>query len=67
VNGTLYLSQRFAIDWNGVDSQNRLVVGDPSLNPSWTFFAEPVLAVADARVVAAVDRFPDQIPNDPSR
>jgi hypothetical protein len=65
VNGKLYLSQRFAIDWNGVDSQNRFVVGDPSLNPSWTFYAEPVLAVADARVVAAVDRFPDQIPNDP--
>jgi hypothetical protein len=65
VNGRLYLSQRFAIDWNGVDSQNRFVVGDPSLNPSWTFYAKPVLAVADARVVAAADRFPDQIPNDP--
>jgi hypothetical protein len=65
VNGTLYLSQRFAIDWNGVDSQSRFVVGDPSLNLSWTFYGKPVLAVADARVVAAVDRFPDQIPNSP--
>jgi Peptidase family M23 len=65
INGQLYLGQRFAIDWNGVDAENRFVVGDPSLNPSWTFYGKPVLAVAEARVVAAVDRFPDQIPNDP--
>jgi hypothetical protein len=65
VNGRLYLGQRFAIDWNGVDAQDRMVVGNPSLNSSWTFYGKPVLAVADARVVAAVDRFPDQIPNDP--
>ena len=65
VNGKLYLAQRFAIDWNGVDAQDRMVVGNPSLNSSWTFYDKPVLAVADARVVIAVDRFPDQIPNDP--
>ena len=59
VNGKLYLGQRFAIDWNGVDSQNRMVVGNPSLNSSWTFYGKPVLAVADARVVIAVDRFPE--------
>lgn len=29
VNGKLYLGQRFAIDWNGFDSKNRFVVGDP--------------------------------------
>jgi Peptidase family M23 len=66
VNGELFLSQRFAIDWNGVDARNRFVVGDPALNPSWTFYGKPVLAVADARVVAAADRFPDQIPNAPT-
>jgi hypothetical protein len=65
VNGRLDLGQRFAIDWNGVDSANRMVVGDPSLNTSWVFYDKPVLAVADARVVAAADRFPDQVPNDP--
>lgn len=66
MNGKLYLGQRFAIDWNGVDSESRFVVGDPDLNPSWTFYAKPVIAVADARVVAAVDRFPNQIPNHPN-
>ena len=66
VNGRLKLGQRFAIDWNGADAQGRWVVGDPGLNESWTFFGKPVIAVADARVVKAVDRFPDQVPNAPN-
>jgi hypothetical protein len=65
VNGKLFLGQRFAIDWNGVDGNDRFVVGDPSLNESWTFYDKPVLAVADAKVVRAIDRWPDQIPNAP--
>jgi hypothetical protein len=65
VNGALKLGQRFAIDWNGSDAERRLVVGDPDVNTSWVYFGKPVLAVADARVVAAVDRYPDQIPNNP--
>jgi murein DD-endopeptidase MepM/ murein hydrolase activator NlpD len=35
-------------------------------SPCWTFYGKPALAVADARVVAAADRFPDQIPNHPN-
>ena len=65
INGRLFLGQRFAIDWNGVDAENRFVVGDPSRNESWTFYGKPVLAVADATVVKAVDEFPDQVPNAP--
>jgi hypothetical protein len=65
VNGGLHLGQRFAIDWNGMDDQNRFVVGDPTVNANWVFYGRPVLAVASARVVAAVDRFPDQVPTDP--
>jgi Peptidase family M23 len=66
VNGRLQLGQRFAIDWNGADAQGRWVVGDPSLNESWIFYGKPVIAVADARVVKAVDRFPNQVPNAPN-
>jgi hypothetical protein len=65
VNGDLFMGQRFAIDFNGADSAGRFVVGDPDLNESWTFYGKPVLAVAAGRVVAAADRFPDQIPNHP--
>lgn len=65
VNGGLFLSQRFAIDFNRLDGTSRIVVGDPDLNESYPTYAQPVLAVADATVLAAVDRYPDQTPNHP--
>jgi hypothetical protein len=63
VNGRLKLGQRFAIDFNRLDARNRLVAGDPALNESFPTYDQPVLAVADATVVKAVDRYADQIPN----
>jgi Peptidase family M23 len=65
VNGRLSLGQRFAIDWNGIDARRRFVVGNPDVNRNWIFYGKPVIAVANATVAAAVDRFPDQIPNHP--
>jgi Peptidase family M23 len=65
VNGRLALGQRFAVDWNGMDSEDRFVVGDPDRNEGWTFYGKPVIAVSDGTVVQAVDRFPDQTPNHP--
>jgi hypothetical protein len=65
INGALYLGQRFAIDFNRLDPRDFLATGDPSLNTSWPTYGQPVLAVADAKVVAAIDRYADQIPNAP--
>jgi murein DD-endopeptidase MepM/ murein hydrolase activator NlpD len=65
-NGGLYLSQRFAIDFNRLAPDDRAVTGDETLNTSYPSYDQPVLAVADATVVAAVDRFPDQMPNAPT-
>jgi hypothetical protein len=62
VDGKLYLSQRFAIDFNRLDSANRFSSGDPALVTSYPTYGLPVLAVADATVVAAVDAYPDQVP-----
>ncbi len=59
VDGRWYLGQRFAIDFNQLDAENRPGRGDPSLPESFPTFGQPVLAVADATVVAAVDRYPD--------
>ncbi len=66
INGKLYLGQRFAIDFNRLDSRDFLATGDASLNPSYPTYDQPVLAVADATVVVSVDRFADQIPNAPT-
>lgn len=59
IDGQWYLAQRFAIDFNQLDAQNRPGAGDPTLPTSFPTFGQPVLAVANATVVEAVDRYPD--------
>jgi hypothetical protein len=62
IDGKLYLSQRFAIDFNRLDSANRFSSGDPALNTSYPTYGLPVLAVADGTVASAADAYPDQVP-----
>ncbi len=59
VGGRWYLGQRFAIDFNQLDSENRPGAGDPVLPGSFPTFGQPVYAVADGTVVEAVDGNPD--------
>ncbi len=61
IDGGLWLSQRFAIDFNQLDAEDRFSSGDPAVNASYPTYGQPVFAVANATVVAAVDRFPDQV------
>lgn len=65
INGELFLAQRFAIDFNLLDDENRITIGDPTLNESTAGFGQPVIAVADATVVHALDVLPDQTPGAP--
>lgn len=60
VNGQFINGQRFAIDWNRLDEQFRPEFGDRSTFASNPSYGSPVLAVADAKVVQAVDGIPDQ-------
>jgi hypothetical protein len=64
VNSRLYLSQRFAIDFDLLDVQGRIAVEPLGVNTNHAGYGQPVIAVADATVVTAVDRFPDQIEGD---
>ena len=59
IGGGRYLGQRFAIDFNQLDARNRGGAGDPLLPTSFPTFGQPVLAVADATVAVAIDRYPD--------
>lgn len=59
LNGTAYTAQRFAIDWEQLDGQDRIYAGDPKDPASYTIYGKPAYAVADGRVVAAVDDMPD--------
>jgi hypothetical protein len=61
INGQLYLSQRFAIDFNLLDAQGRIADGDLGVNANHAGYGQPVFAVADATVASTVDGIPDQI------
>lgn len=62
IDGRLHLAQRYAIDWERINDDDRLVTGDLSDPASYVIYGDDVLAVADGEVVAAVDRFEDQVP-----
>lgn len=67
VNGALRNGQRFAIDFSArLDGAGRTHVADPDENSSYFNYRQPVLAVGSGRVVEAVDRYPDQVPNHPT-
>ena len=62
INGKLRVAQRFAIDWELMDSERRIFVGNPSDVQSYFAYGQKVLAVADATVIRAVDQYEDQVP-----
>ncbi len=62
LDGRLALAQRFAIDWEQADAQNRLVRGDTKVLASYTIFGKSVLAGADGTVVSARNDLPEQVP-----
>lgn len=62
INGKFAISQRFSIDWEKLDDQNRIYVGDPQDVNSYFAYGQDVLSVGDGRVVTAVDKYDDQVP-----
>jgi hypothetical protein len=62
VNGALYDSQRFAIDWMRLDELGRLVHGDESNVHNYSDYGADVLAVANAKVVKVLNSLDDQVP-----
>ena len=64
VNGKLVISQRYAIDWEKLNDEDRIFVGDPQDVNSYFCYGEEILAVSEGRVVAAVDKYDDQVPGE---
>src|SRR5262249_14079451 len=60
VNGPVWVSQRFAVDWEQLDASGRVHAGRREDPTSYTIHGKDVLAVADARVVAVIDGLADQ-------
>jgi hypothetical protein len=59
-----WLAQRFAVDWEQIDSSGRFVKrgGDPKRPSDYAIFGKKVLAAADAEIVHVVDGLPAQVP-----
>jgi hypothetical protein len=62
VDGSDYLSERFASDFIRIDNQGRGAEGDLTRNESFFTFGEPVYAVAGGRVVRTLDNVPENVP-----
>ncbi len=63
INGQLWVSERFAIDYVQLTPGFRLFTGDPTKLESYAYFGAPIHAVADGKVVTVVDNLPEQLPS----
>lgn len=62
INGQLYLAQRYAVDFEQADEQNRIFTGDPKDPRSYQIFGKEIYAVADGTVVGTRNDLPEQTP-----
>jgi murein DD-endopeptidase MepM/ murein hydrolase activator NlpD len=63
INGKLWLSERFAIDYVQLSNDFRLFTGDRTKLESYPYFGAPIHAVGDGKVVSVVDDLPEQVPS----
>jgi hypothetical protein len=62
VNGHSYLAQRYAIDYEQVNADNRIYVGEKTDPNSYFIYGDEAVAVADGTVVVALDGLEEVIP-----
>jgi Peptidase family M23 len=61
INGRIQLAQRYAVDYEQLDADNRIYGGEKEVD-SYTIYGEEAIAVADGTVVTVVDGVPEQEP-----
>ena len=62
VNGQIYFAQRYAIDYMLMDKAGHLVNGNAADVHSYPGYGADVIAVADGKVVSAMNTLDDQVP-----
>ena len=63
INGKVWLSQRYAVDYEQLDANNRIYSGQNKKNlDNYTIYGQEALAAADGTVVKVVDGLPEQVP-----
>ena len=64
MNGQFRLSQRYAVDYQQLDADNRIYSGDKNDLNNFTIYGKEALAVADGTVVKVTDGLPERKPGD---
>jgi hypothetical protein len=62
INGSVWISQRTAVDWEQLDNEGRVYSGTREKPESYTIYGKPVIAVSDGVVVNTIDGQPEQTP-----
>jgi hypothetical protein len=63
IDNRVWLAQRFAVDWEQLDSNNRTVTGDDPANPAdYTIYGKKVISAADGVVVDVITGLPEERP-----
>lgn len=62
VNGRVWVTQRYAVDWEQMDASGRIYSGPQADLKTYTIYGRQVLAVADAVVSSTTDGLPEQTP-----
>jgi murein DD-endopeptidase MepM/ murein hydrolase activator NlpD len=62
VNGRVWVAQRYAVDWEQLDADNRVYSGRKKNLESYTIYGQEAIAAADGTVVKVVDGLPEQTP-----
>jgi murein DD-endopeptidase MepM/ murein hydrolase activator NlpD len=64
INGRIWLSQRYAVDYEQLDADDRIYSGEKGDLESYTIYGQEALAVADGTVVEVIDGLPEQKPGE---
>ncbi len=64
VNGKQIISQRFAIDFEILNEDDLIYVGDPKDVNSYFSYGQEVISAAEGQVITSVDGFDDQVPGE---
>lgn len=62
INGNIWITQRFAVDWEELDASGHIYAGPKDKLESYAIFGKPALAVADAVVDSVTDGAEEQTP-----
>jgi hypothetical protein len=63
INGKVWLAQRYAVDYEQLDANNRVWSGKKRENlENYTIYGKKAIAAADGKVVKVVDGLPEQVP-----